>query len=185
MRGRLLGVLIALSLALNLAFAVTWGTYRFAAIASSRQPDENASGRQAGIWCPLHRELGLSPQQWEQIEPVLRALQEQGQALHRELSQERDQMIGLLAAAEVDWNAVRRRQETILEGHRRMQDMVLEQLVAEKEVLDDEQGAKLFGLLRQRAACAAGGPPMMGAGRRRERGASAMPQQTTRREAEE
>ena len=185
MRRRLLGVLIALSLALNVAFAVTWGTHRFEAIASGRQQDENASGAQAGIWCPLHRELGLRPQQWEQIEPVLRAFQERGQALHRELSQERDQMIGLLAAAEVDWDAVRQRQEKILGGHRRMQDMVLEHLVAEKEVLDDEQEAKLFGLLRQRAGCAAGGPPMMGAGRRRERGASAVPQQMTRGEAEE
>ena len=94
-------------------------------------------------------------------------------------------MIGLLAAAEVDWDAVRQRQEKILGGHRRMQDMVLEHLVAEKEVLDDEQEAKLFGLLRQRAGCVAGGPPMTGGARRHERGASAMPQQTTRGEAEE
>ena len=86
-------------------------------------------------------------------------------------------MIELLAAAEMDQNAVRRQQEKILVGHRRMQDMVLEHLLAEKNVLNDEQETKLFALLRRQAGCGAGGTPMMGAGRRHERGASATPQQ--------
>ena len=176
MRRRLLGVLIALSLALNVAFAGTWAAQRLAAGDSGRLQEKAALHGEPAVWCPLHRELGVSAQQWERIEPLLRAFQERVQALCRQLGQERDQMIALLSAPEVDQDAVRSQQQRILEGHGRMQDMVVEHLLAEKAVLDSVQQAKLFSLVSQHASCAAGGPPMMGAGMRRG-GAAGSPSQ--------
>ena len=65
-------LLVILSIALNLAFIGVWAAHAAASRLSrgdvSYGPDAGGNG---AMWCPLHRKLGATDQQWRQIEPKL------------------------------------------------------------------------------------------------------------------
>ena len=65
--------LIVASVAMNVAFVAMWIAY---ADPLSAHP-ENSGQRETHhkIWCPLHRELGVTEEQWAQIGPRLREFQ--------------------------------------------------------------------------------------------------------------
>ena len=153
-------LLILLSVGLNVAFVVAWAAHALPSRAGG--PRRGRSGE--GIWCPLHRELGTSEEQWQEIEPRLKQFQERCQELCRHLNQLRGEMIDLVAAAEPDRAAIEAKQEEILAGQRKMQGLVIEHLLAEKQLLSPEQREQLFEMIRRRSQCAGHGP-MMGAGR--------------------
>jgi len=158
-------LLILLSVGLNVAFAVAWAAH--ALPARTGGPPRGRGGE--GIWCPLHRELGTSEEQWQEIEPRLKQFQERCQELCRHINQLRSEMIDLVAAPEPDRAAIEAKQEEILAGQRRMQRLVIEHLLAEKQLLSPHQQEQLFEMIRQRAHCSGHGP-MMGRGRGRGRG---------------
>lgn len=76
----------------------------------------------------------------------------------------RPQVIELIAAEEPDMEAIRARQDEILETKRRIQQLVVDHLLAEKEVLTPEQQRQFFTMLRERTDCVAG-PRISGTGR--------------------
>ena len=159
MRFKWLPVLIVLSLAFNLAFVGVW-----AAMALTRSPDRLSlqanPGSSSGIWCPLHRQLGVSPEQWRRIEPRLKEFREAAAAICQEVTGKRAELIGLLAVHAPDRAAIAAKQEEILAGQRRMQDLVINYLLAEKHLLTPQQQIQLFDLLRQRKARGGSGPLM-------------------------
>jgi Spy/CpxP family protein refolding chaperone len=159
MRFKWLPVLIVLSVAFNLAFIGVWAATAVTGSPGrvSQDLDLNAAG---GIWCPLHRQLGVSPQQWDQIEPRLQEFRTAAAAICQGVNGKRAEMIGLLAAHEPDRAAIVAKQEEILAGQRSMQDLVIRHLLGEKQVLTPEQQTRLFDLLRQRSACTGHGPLM-------------------------
>jgi Spy/CpxP family protein refolding chaperone len=111
----------------------------------------------------LHRQLHVSPQQWAEIEPRLREFQAAVGPLCQQVDRSRSEVIGMIAAAEPDLEAIRAKQDEILATKRAIQSRVVDHLLAEKEILTAEQQARLFDLLRQRVGCAAD-PPMSGRG---------------------
>jgi len=150
---------IVLSVAFNVAFVAMW----FAHAGSSRLGSEvSQAGPEiaAGVWCPLHRELGTNEDQWREIEPLLEEFQASVGELRRHVDKLRSGVIDLVAAEDPDLEAIRARQEGILTAKRNIQRLVIEHLLAEKEVLTPEQQERLFEMLRNRAGCS--GPPMSG-----------------------
>lgn len=144
-------IVLAVSIALNVALLSTWAAH--AIPARLREEPTAKEETQQEIWCPLHRELGVTVEQWRRIEPRLVEFHEKAQENCQRLQGLRDELLGLLAAPQQDMEAIRAKQEEILEGHRRMQELVLARLLDEKKILTSEQQAKLFSMIRQRMGC--------------------------------
>lgn len=145
------------SLSLNAGFAVTWLGYQFAGWSSKQntflcQPDAEKE-----IWCPLHRKLDVTKQQWKKLEPHLKRFQREVSKLAAKIQKDRNKMIDLLAAEQTDKQAIQQQQERILSDHRRMQDLVLGHIMTEKSVLDAGQQKEFFAILRNNVQC----PPLM------------------------
>jgi Spy/CpxP family protein refolding chaperone len=153
--------LIVVSVALNVAFVAMWIAHGATRGGIPHEADPQAT--QHTIWCPLHRELGVTDGQWQQIEPRLREFQAAVGDLRHEVDARRLEVIDLVAAEEPDGESIRAKQDEILATKRKIQDLVAEHLVAEKQVLTPSQQQRLFGLLRERACCGDGphlaGPP--------------------------
>lgn len=145
-------LLVILSVALNVAFAGVWLAHVTASHAPSCEnccvPDDNGS-----VWCPLHRELNVSAEQWKQIEPRLRAFRASADKICRRIGGQRAHILDLLAAQEPDLTAVEAKLEAVLAGQRQMQELVIEQLTAEKEILTPQQQQRFFDMLRSRSGC--------------------------------
>ena len=150
---------IVLSVAFNVAFVAMW----FACAGSSGSGSEGSqAGREtaAEVWCPLHRELGVSEDQWRQIEPRLKEFQASVGDLCRRINELRSEVIDLVATEEPDLETIHAKQEQILTTKRDIQRLVITHLLAEKEVLTLQQQDQLFEMLRNRTGCP--GPPMSG-----------------------
>ncbi len=147
--------LILASLGLNLAFVAVWVAHAWPAPTAEETPPQSA------IWCPLHRALKVSPQQWAEIEPRLREFQAAVGKLCDQTNALRSEVIDLIAAEKPDPDAIRAKHDEILATKRRIQQLVVDHLLAEREVLTPEQQQQLFAMLRNRTGCA-GNPPMSG-----------------------
>ncbi|MFW6107495.1 MAG: Spy/CpxP family protein refolding chaperone [bacterium] len=156
-------LLIVLSVGLNVAFVVAWAAHALPARAGSRRSGPHGKDGE-GIWCPLHRDLGTSEEQWREIEPRLKQFQARSRELCRHVNRLRGEMIDLVAAPEPDRAAIEAKQNEVLAGQRKMQDLVIDHLLAEKQLLSPDQQKRLFEMIRQRSRCAGHGP-MMGSGR--------------------
>ena len=149
-------VLVVLSAALNIAFIAAWAVHAFA----GRSVDIQCTPDGEEIWCPLHRKLGVTNEQWRQIEPKLRAFRDASLQQSRRVETLRDEMIALLAAPDASRPAIKAKQDEILAAQREMQDMMLDHLLAEKHVLTPEQQKLMFKLIRESAQCRQG--PILG-----------------------
>jgi len=155
--------LIVASLALNVGFVVIWVAH---AVPWPASPDKTGQAEtQQTVSHRLHRELGVTEEQWARIEPRLREFQAAVGELCEQTDAMRAEVIDLIAAKEPDREAIRAKQDEILATKRRIQGLVAEHLLAEKQILTPDQRAKLFERLRSRAGCA--GPPMSGQGKGR------------------
>jgi len=150
---------IVTSVALNVAFVAMWIAHAAPLPMRPEETDRDATGQT--IWCPLHRELKVTDEQWLQIEPRLREFQAAVGELCEQTNTMRSEVINLIAAAEPDVEAIRTKQDEILATKRRIQRLVVDHLLAEKEVLTPEQQQQLFAMLRDRTGCPAD-PPMSG-----------------------
>ena len=112
----------------------------------------------------VYREIGATTEQWQEIEPRLAQFRESMSRLGRELKQDHDELVILVAATEPDDESIRVKQEEILEGHRRIEELVLENMMADKEILTPEQQAKFFKKLRDYCGRTGAGPMMGGRG---------------------
>jgi Spy/CpxP family protein refolding chaperone len=151
--------LIVASVALNVAFVATWIAH--ATVSETHPEGTDRQETTHVIWCPLHRELGVTGEQWAQIEPRLREFQAAVGELCRQTTGMREKVIELIAAKEPDREAIREKQNEILATKRRIQDLAAEHLLAEKQNLTPTQQTKLFEMLRNRTHCA-DGPPLSG-----------------------
>ncbi len=154
--------LIVGSVALNVAFVAMWIAH--AAPSQARPEETGQRATQQTIWCLLHRELGVTEEQWVQIEPRLREFQAAVGELRQQTSTKRSEVIDLIATEEPDAEAIRAKQDEILATKRSIQGLVVDHLLAEKEVLTPEQQQQLFEMLRNRTGCP-DGPPMSGRAR--------------------
>lgn len=149
--------LVLLSIALNMAFLGVWLTY--AAVSRVESNEKRCEpGDSATVWCPLHRQLNVSADQWTEIEPRLRAFRASADEVCRQISELRKGIIEQLASPDPDLDAIKAKQGEILAGQRTMQGLVIDQLMAEKRVLTAEQQQRLFQMLRSGTGCDRNGP---------------------------
>ncbi|MBN1341792.1 MAG: periplasmic heavy metal sensor [Phycisphaerae bacterium] len=156
-------LLVVLSVAVNVAFVGVWAAsaVNVAAAPSDERPSCQGSD---GVWCPLHKRLGVTPEQWRQLEPELTEFRKASQAICGEVNRKRKEMIDLIATPEPDRQAITAKQEEILAAQRKMQTLVINRFIAEKRILDPDQQKELFALLRQRGGLRGHGPGMGSAG---------------------
>ena len=134
--------LFSLSVGLNLSFIAMWLVHSL-----------SAPGDAGGLPRPkidvavpsgLHREIGVTEEQWRKIEPLVLDFRKKASRQRQEISALRGQLMDLLTMPEVDEAAIRKMQEEILAGQRRMQNLVIDHLLKEKEFLSPEQGKRLM-----------------------------------------
>ena len=152
-------LLIVLSVALNLVFFGIWGAY-FLRAHWPAQKNCYESPRAGGVPCPLHRRLGVTQEQWRRIEPRMLEFRSALQANCEEVSRKRVEMINLLAAPKPDLQAIAAKQEEILVFQGKTQKLVINHLLAEKEMLTPKQQKELFSLFRRYSACTGPGSLM-------------------------
>ena len=114
----------------------------------SRPPSSSASPSRGGS-LNLFRSLGVSDEQLSEIEPRMARFHEAMGKVGREMAQHHQKLFELIAVSEPDLDAIQAEQAEIVEGHRRMQELVVENLLADKAVLTAEQQAKYYGQIRQ------------------------------------
>jgi len=148
------GVLLALSLSLNLGVVGVWMGRAWPAFAT-RTETQGRSASAGCRMCPLHQKLGVSGEQWSQIEPRLAEFQTKAEAQRQKLGDLRMQLVDLLAASPVDRQVIQAKRDEILAAQREMQSLVIDNLLAEKDSLTSEQREGFFQMMR--AECARGG----------------------------
>jgi Spy/CpxP family protein refolding chaperone len=154
---------IILSVSLNVAFVVVWATRAVSTHSKSCDPAMCMNDSTGKIWCPLHRALGTTDEEWRTLEPMQRQYRAESQAVCREVSGLRAEMIDLLAKPDANRDSIRVKQDQIIDAQRKMQDLTIEHLLSEKQVLSAAQQAKLFSMMKRGDGCAAQGT-MMGLG---------------------
>ncbi len=141
-------LLIMLSVALNIAFVGIWAVHAVRAAHWSV-----GKLRPGDVWCPLHRQLNVTEAQWREIEPRLADFQNAVQEIRENVNRYRTEMLELIVAMEPDREALRAKQGEILAGQRRMQELVIEHLLSQKDVLTPVQQRELFDMMRRRSHC--------------------------------
>jgi len=90
----------------------------------------------------------------------LKEFQASAGVLRRHVAQLRSDVIELIASEEPDLAAIRARQDEILASKRKIQQLVVNHLLTEKETLIVDQQKQLFEMLSNRTGCS--GPLMSG-----------------------
>ena len=156
--------LIFFSVGLNVAFLVIWLIRIVPTIPFEERHAEN-SADSASIPSALHREIGVTPEQWKQLEPYVKQFGENARKQRSTIETLRNQLMKLLAKPDADESAIRAKQEEILSEQHRMQKLVIELLLYEKDILDNEQLMTLIAKIQQYRATMeneTAGPPGIG-----------------------
>jgi Spy/CpxP family protein refolding chaperone len=140
-------LLILLSVALNSAFVVTWLTHVL--------PERKCQGKKE-TECALFEKIGVTVEQIKEIKPRLEQFCASAKAQCQEINRLRHELIDLISEAQPDRAAITAKQNEILEHQRKMEELVVEQLLTAKSVLTAKQQEAFFDLLRERCGC--GGP---------------------------
>ena len=138
---------ILLSVAFNLAFGAMWIAYGKSETPQTQQLYTPAECN-GMVCCPLHQQLNVSEKQWTVIEMPLEVFHQCCKTLDGDIDKHRLELIDLLAAPQVDMAAIQAKQKDVLACQEEMQKLIIEQLLAEKDVLTPEQQKQLFTLLR-------------------------------------
>ena len=149
--------LVALSAALNVAFVGTWLAH-VAGCVVHRPTAPRA------FPCGLHAELDLSDAQRREIEALVARFRESAREICAEAGRHRTELFALLAADPVDREAAEAKRGEIAECQQRMQELVLDHILAQKAVLTPEQRAEFFRVLGESGTCLGHGPLGRGAG---------------------
>jgi Spy/CpxP family protein refolding chaperone len=175
MLGKAKDLLLLLSLSLNVPFILMWAaantTQSRAATRGESRPQEPTStetstparavnpmprapmprsfnpSRSEGTRS-VYREVGVTEEQWHEIEPRLAQFRATLYRLGRDMKRERDELVELVAAAELDYDAIRSKEESLLETHRKTNELITENMLADREILTADQQDKFFKKLR-------------------------------------
>lgn len=155
----LIAILI-FSVALNTAFGAMWAIHRLPEHLGCAGHKRGSQAKSC-VSCPLHRKLGTSEKQWQELEPRLAEFKTSAQAICQKTKRLREELIDLVAAPQTDFEAIRAKQDEILAGQRKMQELLISHLLTEKETLTRQQQQTLFDMIRRQSDCA-GSPSIMG-----------------------
>ncbi|MFW5915036.1 MAG: Spy/CpxP family protein refolding chaperone [Planctomycetota bacterium] len=154
-------VILAISIVLNVAFLGTWALHVYRARRTMHRSHSARVRRcperdRQDIWCPLHREIGVTREQWEKLEPMLEEFRKKMEANARRIRGNRDALMDELRASEPDMERIEEYQEKIGEGQSKMRQLVIERLLEQKKVLTPEQQERLFEMMKKRMGFPAG-----------------------------
>jgi len=147
---RLKNPLFALSLGLNAAFIAIWLIHAAPGFIAG-QPDWRYSAETGPD--ELHRKIGVTPAQWQEIEPHIRNFRKKAQIQQHAIKKCREELMALLAAPAADDAAIRQKQEDMLAGKRAMQDLVIDLLLKEKKILTIDQQRDLIKAIQRSCNC--------------------------------
>ncbi len=154
MKDHLIVFLLCLSLALNAAFMAVW----FAKTRTARGAEPDGSS----IGCPLHRDMGVTSEQWAVIEPRLKEFQRSLDEPIEKADRLRDEVLGTIAEEGVSPDTVYAKQRELLDAKHEIQRRVADFLLWEKTVLTREQRDRMFALLKTGAYARRHAPPLSG-----------------------
>lgn len=155
---------LAFSIALNVTLLGTWMLHALPAHLHEWTGNDE---KQPLIWSSLHRELGVTDEQWEKIEPDMRRFQQKIRDQRSKMRELRVEMLEILRQPEVDQERLEEHQNTMQEAHREMQEMVLSHILTQKRLLTNTQKERLFQILDRRMNSADHRGPLMGEGQTR------------------
>lgn len=141
-------MLVVFSVGLNIAFVAVWAVHSFGS-----HDGHGCGGASGEKTCFIQRELDASDAQMEKLEPIQEEFRASRQQLCRQMHRHRTELLDLVEAGQTDRDAIRAKQDQIAEGQRQMQELVVDHLLAEKQILDSKQQAQLFDLLRSQSHC--------------------------------
>ena len=133
-------LLVLLSVTLNVAFVVGWG------VRAARASSDRAT---AAGGTSLQQQLDLTPAQRRQVEPLLEEFRKASSPVIQQVSQQRRELLDLLAVPQSDMPRIQEKQREIQAGQQRCQDLVVAHILAEKQILTPAQQGRYFDLLRQ------------------------------------
>lgn len=153
MRGKSWIVIFIFSLALNVSFIATWlarSTNASGVSDDARSEAEKPRPSHLDFWLDLYREAGASEEQLVKIEPRLRDSHAKHKAEGETLKKRYRELFERIGAKEFDQAAIDRELEEIIEAHRRLLQLSIEGAIADRDILSEEQRAKLQEILRDR-----------------------------------
>ena len=130
--------LIVASVTLNIAFAGVWIAHsapRWHGIKKRQTPPATT----VQIWCPLHEQLDVSDRAMDEDRAAVEKFRDSAQSVSKQIGRFRSEVLDLIAMPAPDREAIAAKQEEIRACQRKMQDMVVDHLLAEKEILTAEQ----------------------------------------------
>lgn len=153
--------LIILSVSINVAFAGVWAVSVLPSWLSEKTPgadgslDASASGAvSAPEEKPFYRRLGVEGQQWQRLRRRHLNFRKKIHDLKEDMREKRRHLFQLLRAPEPDREAIEALQADIWEQQKRIQQLVIDQILEEKKVLTPEQERALFKAMNR---CVGGG----------------------------
>lgn len=156
MKRKLIPLIFIFSLALNLVCLVFLGAN---ALQSSEPAVSGTAPMSCERECSLHQTLGTDPSSQEALKPLLESFGRERCRICRQIDSARAELIEALAVPQPDMTLIAAKQVMILEGQKQMQELIVNQILAEKAHLSPEQQEKLFGVFRSSCRCAQGENP--------------------------
>ncbi|HMA66999.1 MAG TPA: periplasmic heavy metal sensor [Desulfosalsimonadaceae bacterium] len=147
-------LLFALSLGLNAAFIAIWLMHAAPGFMAERQHVKTSGENGLDL---LHKKIGVTAEQWQQIEPGIQEFRKKAQARQQAIGKLRSELMELLAAPGVDEKTIRAKQDEILAEKRQMQNLVIELLLLEKKVLKPAQQRALLAEIHRLCSCGESG----------------------------
>jgi Spy/CpxP family protein refolding chaperone len=135
-------LIVLLSLTLNGAFVAGWLSHAL--------PQKCCDKESTACW---YSKIGLNDAQMQKLQPHLDAFRQATQAQCHEINRLRRELIDLVSADKPDLTAIEGKQKDILEGHHKMQQLVVEHLLETKSLLTTQQQKDLFDLIRNKCSC--------------------------------
>jgi Spy/CpxP family protein refolding chaperone len=140
---------VLLSVTLNVAFVGGW-VARAIQAKHKEKVVRSIEGTHA-VMPVFYEQVGVTQQQWQQIHPQLDAFRASALAVFERINGRRQELFALLAAPQTDRAAIAEKQKEIRAAQAEMQNLVIAQVLAEKESLTPAQRQKYFELLTQRS----------------------------------
>lgn len=135
------------SLTLNVALVTTW---LVSAGGPLTQFEESDNQRRQ---CDYQQQLELEDRQLRQLSMLRHQFRSEQHDRCQQMHHSRQQLLELMAGPAVTDEAVDRPRRQILEGQQQTLDLVIERMVAEREILDEDQRRQWFDYLSEQTKC--------------------------------
>lgn len=151
MKNKIIITAVIFSFALNIAFVTMWGVH----FALNRMSEKTVQSQcvNNNMPCALHRTLGVTDSQWQQIQPELDRFLTGSRNINDSIDMLRYQLINCLSADSVDTIRLGSIGEQMLRMQQKLQDLVISYIRSEKRVFTHKQQKLLYQIIRSKWFC--------------------------------